>query len=765
MQKAIFTLRTRKPSNVETMSSNQLPSINKVLTLSMQIDSADDSVEIFEKNPTEEGRSPTKQESKGNRARKIQVKVEPIMVGISYWSLERIFLVINSSIGHSKGGSRVNRFLDNLKLLKDIIYQRPLNYLENYLSAERKKNIVINLNVKSVCLKVYESSHILKNSQVLDLKINNLDFCQKALDTNHTDLKGPEKYEVFVEREISLGYLTISTLSHQGRDTHFPASTDLDGKDWRLKPILTTSAMVLIKSNLIKNSPLLIDQTVKVFIPKIEVSFPNDTYHIAKIISIVSQQPNSERLSKVAKGSQVDGRFLQIASLVKEISPLLIDIEKEHGAMPAADKKVCRHCILKYRKATLIFELIVGDHGNYDHLVRDFKKENLSVNQGINGIYIKIPVSIENSILPLNIGIPFLMIAHEFGPFKENTAVFISKVHSVTKDKFDLEVIPHYALVEPERLFSSSFTKTLWKTFLDYHKSLSTGQADGRIFRESSSDNQKASGEIHLLMFRRHYMNKAMLGYLDGVRKSDVDSVYKQFVVSKLKSVSIESHDMSAFASAFNILTNIMLNATLERFIEQLLRPIQATGLDRKLRKVERILHRGKVDVIMKEDREMVEMMGLEEEIGPVIEFKDVFTLKELFAQLMLDVSIEKLKFKINFEDKSSGVRIFINAKSTNTVLNVNTERPSDYLRIDEFKLTFGEHMVKLRNIAVNYEESQNKFEFKFGNITVDSKDPQEGRLLQIGLDDTSMSKQLQYYAIYSEVFFREDDVISSRRG
>ena len=765
IQKAIFVTKTsaRKLSNANSDNSNDEMANNKVLSMSLQIDSSEDTVEIFEQSSAPIDPSTKKNGKQNIRKRTIHAKVQPFTIGISYWSLERIFLIVNNSLGYSQNSSRIKRFLDNLLLLKNTISQRPLNYLENYISAERKKNIEINVKLKAICLKVYENSSILKNAQVLDLKISSLNFSQRGILPKPSEMTGPERYDVYVERELTVRFFTISALNHQAKEVNFQSSSDLDTKDWQLKPLLTTSAAVLVKSNLIKNSPLLIDQQVKVFVPKIELIFPNDTYHIAKIMSIVSQSLAIETSTSNYDIGKIDSKYFQIASLIKEISPLLVDIEKEHYSSIGNEKKVCRHCILKYRKATMIIELIVGDHGNYDHLVKDFRNELQVISQGINGIYIKIPVSIENNVLPLNIGIPFLMIAHEYGPFKENTAVFISKIHSVTKDKFDLEIVPHYSLVEPERLFTSNFKKTLWKTFLDYYKILSTGKADKRVFSEVSAKGGKAGTDIHLLLYRRHYINKAMLGYMDGVRKADVDSVYKQFIMSKLRSVSISSNDMSAFASAFNILGNIMLNATLEKFIENLLRPIRATGLDKKLKRVERIFQHDIKETSKKDGKDGEAIHDLEEQIGPVIEFKDMFTLRELFAQLMLDVSITGLKFMVNFEDKSSGVRILIDANSKNTVLSINTYESLDYIKIDEFNLTFGEYSLKLKNISVNYEQVLNKFEFKFGFLTIDSSDAQEGRILQIGLDDSTMSKQLQYYAIFAEVFFQEDDIISSR--
>jgi hypothetical protein len=653
---------------------------------------------------------------------------------------------------------------------------------------------------------VYENSTLLLNPQLLDLQVNRIRFVQKRLLPEPFGAKqnAAEKYEVYIEKEIAIGQLTLAIQSNvilkQDYDLYSP-KTPVD-PSFGQKNLLSASVLVSIKENVIQNSPMLIDQITKVFIPRVEILFPQDTYHIAKIISIVTQ--HSEPSKAFKKKGVYSARYYKITSLIKDVAPLLADIEKEHDYNNhGQSKKICRHCVLKYRKATSILQVIIGDYGNFNELIGAFELESIRIPGSQTGICIKLPISIDSQEIPLCIEIPFLMVIQEEGPFKDNLAVFTDKIESVNREKFSLKIKPYYALSNSDALFSPNFTKTLWKKFIDYHKCL-TKTASGdelhllNLFQEStlmSEIGDKSRSAMHLLFFRRSYNNKAMLAYLDGVQKTDVEALYKQSIISKFKFIHLESNDITAFASTFNIVTNIMLNSDLERFIEYLLRPIQATGLHKKKtvdelhkwqdegNKAITIVERTDSDKEM-EDQEDEEKAHIEEEVGPVIEYKEVITLRELFLQLMLDISVDNVDLKVNFDDKKSNVKIYMSFSSSMIRLNINTNRHQEhnnysattegepgsqsdnYVSVDNVKLDFGDNTLLVQQIALDYLPLKNSFDCRLGYFTVDNRSADTSlsqRIVQIGLDDIGMSKSLQYFALQTEISFDKDDSLKSR--
>lgn len=624
-------------------------------------------------------------------------------------------------------------------------------------------------------------------------------------ESRKSEMSNSQKYEVYVEKEIDVGHLTVGihgqSLHRYDVGVQTPKDLLSSGFD-KQKYLLSASLLVSVKQNVIQNSPMLIDQITKVFIPRVEVTFPQDTYHIAKIISIVTQHPEPTKSYDKKKRSAY--RYFKIASLIKEIGPMLADIEKEHDYHGERDpKKVCRHCVLKYRKATSVLQVIIGDYGKFENIIDSFHLGGKQIGGSQNGIAIKLPISIDTQEIPLSIEIPFLMLVQEEGPFKDNMVVFTDKIESVNRDKFYLKIKPYYTLTNSDSLFSQNFTKTLWKKFIDYYKCLS-GTAVGEdrhlqnLFQEStqmSEFSDKPRNPIHLLFFRRSFNNKAMLGYLDGVQKDHIDAFYKQCIISKFKKIDVESNDIAAFSSTFNIVTNIMLNSDLERFVEYLLRPIQATGLyRRKLIEEERRAQEDadlnrknatKQNLVEREIEERYEedKSQIELELGPVIEYKDVFTFNELFLQLQLDFSVNDLQLKVNFDDKKSNVKILICFSCSNIRVSVNLQGPlvdtmltgqespspnkaENYVSVDNIKLVFGDNTLLVQQLALDYLALRNSFDFRLGYFTVENRESEatkSQRLLQIGLDDIRMSKDLQYFAFQSEISFDAEDVLQSK--
>jgi hypothetical protein len=647
------------------------------------------------------------------------------------------------------------------------------------------------------------------NPQVLEAQVNRVRFVQKRLPYQSSIHNKPssEKYEVYVEKEIAVGQLSIGIHATglmrqdtEGPSNHSPLDSPFPLND-RHKYLLSASVLISIKNNVIQNSPMLIDQITKVFIPRIEILFPQDTYHIAKIISIITQHPQPTK--RIRKRQTYPSEYFKIASLIREVAPLLTDLEKEHDYHGHGDpKKVCRHCVLKYRKATSVLQVIIGDYGNFDQLISSFELESIRIPGSQTGIGIKLPISIDSQEILLNIEIPFLMMVQEEGPFKDNLAVFTDKIESVNREKFSLKIKPYYLLANGDQLFSPTFTKTLWKRFIEFYKCLSrTTSSDENhllnLFQEAtmvSEIGEKTRSGIHLLFFRRSYNNKAMLGFLDGVQKTDIEALYKQCIISKFSSIQIESNDIAAFSSTFNIVSNIMLNSDLERLIEFLLRPIQATGLHKKRMREELAKAHDIDDVKMQginpdstlSDREaedeLDEKVQIEDEIGPVIEYKDVFTLRELFLQLMLDVSVNNLDLKINFDDKKSNVKIYISFICTNIRVNINTAKQieynmssttdlagashtDNYVSIENMKLDFGENALLVQQVSLDYQGPKNSFDLRLGYFTVDNRGG-EGparRLIQVGLDDVGMSKSLQYFAFQAVTTFDISDELQRR--
>jgi hypothetical protein len=73
------------------------------------------------------------------KKRSVVFEINPILIGLSYWSLERIFTVVNSTLSAKYESPRKEKFLNKLIVLKKNLNQSPLLHLEHQITAARNK--------------------------------------------------------------------------------------------------------------------------------------------------------------------------------------------------------------------------------------------------------------------------------------------------------------------------------------------------------------------------------------------------------------------------------------------------------------------------------------------------------------------------------------------------------------------------------------------------------------------------------------------------
>jgi hypothetical protein len=746
--------------------------------------------------------------------RTVKVQLEPINISISYWSLERFVKVLQASTSSSSEDKRTQTFLKNLKHLRANMYQRPLNYMDNTIIEAINKSIDVEVNMNNISMDIYENSSLLLSPQTLHFEVSTVRFLRKRLEQS-LKKKENHNYDIFLQSDISVRELSLVVVARSESESNFE--------------MIKTSALVSIKKNLIENSPMLTESIVRVFVPSIHVFFPSDTYHIAKLLAIFSKEDSNLGVHppSVLEKKRQAHRYLTITNLVRELTPLLTDIGNEHDYDGTGqDNKVCRHCIFKYRKSTAILQVTIGWHQDYNTIASTFElasNGNYFEQSVESGICLKIPETVIEVKEPLDIRIPFIQIVQEDGLFKKTTSVFVDSIESVANNtlnpNFTFKVQPYWLVADPSLLFKPNFYKSLWKRNLDYFKFLSNSEGN-HVGDPPFLDCGKASlkdenRKLYLLFFYKGYNNKSMLGKLDGVRKEDNNSFYKKFIQLRLKSVEISQTDMGSFASAFNILSNIMLNKDLERYLENLLRPIKATGIDEKRKEEQEAAEfghtTGATDQLSKPDgtrRESIiskpnqetekgpasnqevpnkkddeyscnmHRQELESELGAGIEYKEVFTLRELFEQLVLDISVDKIDVLVNYLDTTVGLRMEIFLGGDDIHFNINKQNPfrvahyeeqtnktnvrvENYANIGKLEVRFGKLALNVQDIGIDYDLIHNDFLLKIGYLIVDSNKGEE-RLLQIGLDEPKLARQLKYYALFFRIDFDQKDNLAN---
>lgn len=526
---------------------------------SLNIESTEESVHIINKSNifiTLVNKAASEPDSK---QRLISVECEPVYLRLNYWSVERLYSIINTSFPSEKADKSASKRISDLLTLKRNMHQRPLAYLENPLITAVNNTIRVKLRLKSISVQFYEHASTLIEPQVVEASMMDIRYLQKRPHEASTVQK--HKYEVYIEKEIAVSHLSITIHSILNE---------------KVKSILSTSIYCLINDNALQDSPLLVDKFIKVFIPNLEVTFPSQTYHISKLMSIFTKNQAEEVDADEQNEKYVTNvsKIFSIYSLVQELSPMLIDIGKEHLEKDESEKgsKICRHCIFKYRKSSSIMQIMIGDNKRFDDIIQSFeeaKNDHSLVKSKRSGIVFKFPVNIDSSDHPVTIEIPFLMIENEKGLFKNTVAVFVDNIQSLRKDKLLLSVKPYWVLNDQNSLFDPDYYKQMWRKHLDYFKFFSSQDSNrnednnnhpSSILREWTEEVRKSpetkdqQPNIHLLFFNKSYTNKLMMGYLDGVKKEDVHSLFKEMIVLKIKSIDLHSTDINALSSAINVL-------------------------------------------------------------------------------------------------------------------------------------------------------------------------------------------------------------------
>lgn len=132
LQRSIFGKRAVKSVNM--LASNlSYADKERVIKVEINIESTEDTIEIYDKTMGKKSVDPVQ------KVRMVRVEINPVIVGLSYWSLERIFSVVNSTLAKKFESPRKKRFLDNLIVLKKNLNQSPLFYLEHQITAARNK--------------------------------------------------------------------------------------------------------------------------------------------------------------------------------------------------------------------------------------------------------------------------------------------------------------------------------------------------------------------------------------------------------------------------------------------------------------------------------------------------------------------------------------------------------------------------------------------------------------------------------------------------
>ena len=142
-------------------------------------------------------------------------------------------------------------------------------------------------------------------------------------------------------------------------------------------------------------------------------------------------------------------------------------------------------------------------------------------------------------------------------------------------------------------------------------------------------------------------------------------------------------------------------------------------------------------------------------------------TMAEHFSRLIVDISVDFLNVSIKFEHQNDAVSIDL--KVLNLEIDINKSEPycilhpnkDDSVKIDSFFsmkdciFAFGKSTLVITDINIEYIYSRNHFKGKLGYLKVDSD---QGRALQIGLDDPEMRNKLDYQAIKVRADFDEND-------
>lgn len=487
------------------------------------------------------------------KVRKIDIHLNPLTIAVCYSTLGNILEIVRDSDTSSNADPTVQIQLDELKVLKSNLYNKPLHYWQNSVQSDILNSIEINLNSQTLYFFIYERIPVLKTPEILSIEFQNLKYFEPRLDR----LQPFEKNLLFKRKEI---YCEVVKVGEQVAPIVF---TDGQLKQVGQK-ILSTSVYVLLKENIVKNSPLLTDAISTVFIPYLDLIIPSDTYHISKLIKTFSP-PNKLQASKAQYLAPEDSNLAyELKGLKSELALVLKEVGFEHAELEAKnERKVCRHCILKFRKSMSIFSFTLGfQAASLQNFLAGFQSilNCEMLNKERRGVSLRLPMSFDKDDTPLTLEMPFVTFVSETGLFKENSAVFMEKIKTLTQDRFSMSMTPYWVLKNSEDLFSPSYLGNLWKEFIRYYKFYS--QTDQTLLNSSEpffpitkhgSSFSASEDPIYLIYLSKKFKNREELQVLDCMRPSDESFVFKDFVMCKIHEIVLKNNDLMAFSSLYNV--------------------------------------------------------------------------------------------------------------------------------------------------------------------------------------------------------------------